>query len=69
MIMKKTEKRTEANAPKRTYSKPQIEKVQLVPEEAVLANCKQTVGEIQVGPGDSLQCQPNENITCLNIGS
>ncbi len=69
MIMKKTEKRTEANAPKRPYSKPQIEKVQLVSEEAVLGNCKSTAGDVQFGPGDSLQCQPNENINCLDQGS
>ena len=40
--MKKSEKITEPKAPKRLYSKPQIEKVQLMADEAVLTACKQT---------------------------
>lgn len=29
---------------KKSYSKPQIKKVKLIPEEAVLGGCKQAVG-------------------------
>ncbi len=38
--MKKTEKSTETKTTRQPYIKPQMEKVQLVPEEAVLVSCK-----------------------------
>jgi len=41
--MKKSEKRIEPKSAKRSYNKPQIEKVQLLADEAVLTACKQTV--------------------------
>ena len=40
---------TEANSLKRTYHKPQLEKVQLVPDEAVLAACKTTYFHVTNG--------------------
>ena len=40
--MKLNKNKTRAKLLKRTYSKPQLEKVQLVPDEAVLTACKQT---------------------------
>jgi hypothetical protein len=40
--MKSREKEKKAMLSRRTYSKPQLEKVQLVPDEAVLTACKQT---------------------------
>ncbi len=67
--MKKTEKRTETNAPKRPYIKPQLEKVQLVPEEAVLTNCKIVGGE-NIGPSGNSCAEgiPAES-RCLELGT
>jgi hypothetical protein len=49
-------------SPKRkTYVKPQVTKVQLVAQEAVLGDCKDSIG------GQSL-CQAIGNLTCLNAG-
>lgn len=51
-------------AKKKSYSKPQIEKVQLVPEEAVLTGCK------MAAPGsgkNSGKC--NNNWVCSVAGS
>jgi hypothetical protein len=40
--MKKSEKRIKPNSRKRLYCKPQMERVQLMTDEAVLTACKQT---------------------------
>ena len=68
--MTKTEKRTEANAPKRPYSKPQLEQVRLVAEEAVLTVCK-TSGSVVAGqPGDNFKCSfSTEDLRCMDIGT
>ena len=57
--MKKTEKRTETKTTRRPYSKPQIEKVQLVPEEAVLQGCKGNDIQGQGGPNLQPPCPPD----------
>ena len=40
--MKVNKNKIVAKVPRRTYHKPQLEKIHLVPEEAVLTACKQT---------------------------
>jgi len=47
---------------KKSYSKPQIKKVKLIPEEAVLGTCKNDLG---AGPNQS-QCLIPQ---CFNQGS
>ena len=52
---------------RKTYRKPQINQVKLVPEEAILAGCK------AIGTGSSASrlagdC-PNEKQSCMNPGS
>ena len=51
---------------KKTYRKPQINQVSLVPEEAVLSGCKAIgTGDINKNIG---QCQ-NPNQSCMAVGS
>ncbi len=66
--MKKTEKRTKANAPKRPYSKPQLEQVRLIAEEAVLAHCKTPGQTVQGGPTSFPNCEVGINL-CLDVGT
>ncbi len=67
--MKKTEKKAKTNAPRQPYIKPQMEKVQLVPEEAVLKSCK-AFGGGNTGP-DGVHCLPPSSgqAACLELSS
>ncbi len=68
--MKKTEKRTEANAPKQPYIKPQLEQVRLIAEEAVLTVCKTQGGLVAGAPGDSGKCHfSDQDHRCLDTGT
>ncbi len=62
-------KKTKTKTTRRPYCKPQMEKVQLVPEEAVLASCKGHGGTNE-GPGD-FNCPegPPAEAKCFDITS
>lgn len=49
---------------KKTYRKPQIKQVKLVPEEAVLTNCKTT----GTGQNRNNDCS-NPSQSCMDIGT
>lgn len=53
------------NKPRQVYEKPQLVKVRLVPEEAVLAACKANDGWINAWTGD--YC--GYLIQCFDVGS
>jgi hypothetical protein len=52
---------------KKVYTEPTIEKVPLIPEEAVLANCK-CIGPQIDGPPTGW-CSGYEGVSCSTVGS
>jgi len=54
-------------ATKRLYRKPQLERVRLVAEEAVLNSCKFGYSAGHHGPRG--QCKPDEQDPCVALGS
>jgi len=58
-----------SNAPTRKpYQKPEICRVRLVAEEAVLAGCKQFINPSSPGPNRSICSHPAQG-SCLEAGS
>jgi hypothetical protein len=59
---------TEAKTTRRPYSKPQLEQVRLVAEEAVLLNCKSSQGSGPAGSPPIGRCNKPEP-GCFTAGS
>ena len=55
-------------AKKRVYQKPEIRRVQLAPEEAVLTACKTTFGG-SAGGSPALKQRCSEQAACSALGS
>jgi hypothetical protein len=56
-------KETTGKSNRKTYSKPQLEKVQLVVEEAVLTGCKTS------SSGNEGKCHPKNIVACIRSGA
>ncbi len=70
--MKKNEKKTKTNALKRPYSKPQLEQVRLIAEEAVLTACKAVSDPApQGGPNNDQSCTigGTQDLLCFVAGT
>ena len=59
----------EVKAPRRVYNKPQLERVHLIAEEAVLTVCKTSTGGGPYGQGQAPFCKNPGGQNCFEDGS